>query len=81
MAWGHAKVPHRAICKKLRYVAEATDLPNKPNNDDQSAFEDMCARKDIDEKILVEISRHLSALMDEMSVVTADGSNPWDALR
>lgn len=37
-AWNHEQAPHKAVCKHLRRVADATHLPTSPKEDDYVQF-------------------------------------------
>ncbi|GJE98870.1 zinc finger MYND domain-containing protein [Phanerochaete sordida] len=66
-AWKHPDAPHRAVCKKAKYIAGATGLAPKPDGEGLTLFQVTCVLRNVDRTILEEFSAHFEKLQQTVS--------------
>ncbi|GJE98868.1 zinc finger MYND domain-containing protein [Phanerochaete sordida] len=66
-AWKHPDVPHRAICKQIKYLADATGVSAKPEADGMTPFRTVCTQRNVDRQALVAFSAHMVKLVEAVS--------------
>lgn len=75
-AWKDEALPHKAVCRKLRDVSEATALPAKPRAEDKLVFQATCEAKKVDESALIDITVYVKQLLKRISSANEiDGEN------
>ena len=67
-AWKHENVPHREVCKKIKYIVDATDLGPKPNVDGAPLFPLTCFTRNIDNGPLADFSSHMAKLQKHLTL-------------
>ena len=67
-AWRHEDAPHRAVCKKIKYIVDATDLDPKPSMPGARQFQTVCEVRKVDQGPLVEFGSHMVKLRELMSL-------------
>jgi hypothetical protein len=67
-AWKHEDVPHRAICKKIKYIADATNLDSKPKPENVVLFRIVCALRKVEAAVLTDFNKHFAKLEEYMSL-------------
>lgn len=76
-AWKHEDVPHRTICKTVKYIAEATNLSPKPEAEEIQTFQVFCVLKKVDNSALEDFSSHMAKLQKYMSLVPFEQEGTW----
>ena len=69
-AWKHEDVPHRAVCKKIKYIADATDLDPKPRVEGAAPFQAVCRLRKVESAALEDFSKHVAKLEEYMSLAS-----------
>ncbi|GJE98871.1 zinc finger MYND domain-containing protein [Phanerochaete sordida] len=78
-AWKHPDAPHRALCKKAKFIADAAGLGPKPEAEGMSAFLVTCVIRRVDRALLEEFSELFEKLQKAVSYapfVANDASLP-----
>ena len=79
-AWKYEDVPHRAVCKKIKCIADATDLDPKPRAEGAAPFQVVCRLRKVESAALEGFSKHVAKLEEYMSLAPyfAEGTfNFW----
>ena len=67
-AWKHEGVPHRAVCKKIKYIVDTTNLVPKPDAEGATPFETTCTYRNVDDGPLWDFGSHMVKLQKYMSL-------------
>ncbi|GJE89734.1 zinc finger MYND domain-containing protein [Phanerochaete sordida] len=68
-AWRHADVPHRAVCKKIKYILGETTAEEQLGSNAFVSFRIMCAVRQVERAVLQDFCDHMAKLKKYMSLV------------
>ncbi|GJE89732.1 hypothetical protein PsYK624_058380 [Phanerochaete sordida] len=69
-AWKHPEVPHRAICRTIKYIVQATKIDRSPTVHGEKAFVCLCTVLPVDRRALEDFCAHMTKLKKYLSLVS-----------